>query len=1031
MGVGFEDLERRLADLGEKRRRGALDEGRFAEAVGELRAQDDRGRWWALDAEGRWSCWDGAAWQPAEPPGRPAPTGPAPALAPAGGAARVGPATQRALAALQQRTVDPREFARQAREVPLTRRSQGWWDTLAILGGAVGGYLWFVYSSVRGLPLPRFLSSGGRASWFDFFPTMFLLALPVILGVVWVAFGRMLMPVLARLGCLARVLLVAAVAFPLFLLWLWPSVDPWFFPRLFQAREGVDAITPLLTLGIPVFLVTFRKETDALLRPFQPLRQPVPRVLLVGAGLAVPFVISTILYVFGMFMPPILRGFFIQYPYVRVSIVLGTLVSYVILRTPQAAPVPRGMGGMPPAAVRMAGLVALAWLGGAGLLGADDFFRDPFNLNDGLRTNSVAPIIAGALVTVITVLVNGVEVAQVIFQGADPGAKPGEEGPGKRKDFRVVVDSLDAKGARSVELSYDVNPFLFVYAHCEEVGKGRFPEGDASITFDAQWDPRWATLEDLGMAQGRRCAKVSLAQPVPEGTPPPAIVVLVSAGQAVSGVPVSLTIGGGLEVVVKYEPAKGRKHRSFTFERGPEFAADEEDVLKPVVYVRRKGKTPEEVVPAAIELKLKPETEDFSVALDPEYREPNKVRGLVKSARLLLHTGRPSPLALMVEAKVKTPDGGEVELPPFETPLEPRRVFLKLWVIPGAKQGTSEAGAFACLAPSAGQPYAGLSLELKVEGGGQASLKPTGSETVPASGKGHASWDLAYSGLTWANMDAADFKVKVAARTASGLSEATSFEINVGRNARGMVGAMDAEHASLLTDNPYFQGPEWQGITTSLVDKVTSRALRGPFWNIRCMTVGTGPATENTYVCQKFRDRIYGWMQNRRFGAAHAAPETVEAMNGVEISQYAVQPIHVFAGFHLSGTGPDDDPKFIDPWWKQEWGEALTWTDELARCAAVVGPLLAPLAIILAKVAAVASALAAIKAWLLGSWVGYATVTGGTAVGYGVYRFMVGTSNASLSGGVYSGFQNLIFDTVGQWVRERRTVGAVSPVEPW
>lgn len=526
--MSFEEARQRYQALRGQRDAGAFDDAQLAAAVAELRVQDARGEWWTIDAaSGEWLRWDGTAWAPGSPP--------LPAQAPDAGS---GAWTQ-----LQQRTVDPQEFLRQAREVPWSRRSQGWWDLLAILGGAVSGWLWFVYSGVRGFPLPQLLAGMPLlAQAFDFFKTTTLLGLPVVLFLLRRPLAVLLQPVSSAIGKLPTLLKLAVAGtalVPVLVLYLWASFDPWIYPRLFASREGVDLITPLLMLAIPLGLVWFRRETDAVLRPFQPIRQLVPRLLLVGAGLFAPFVVATLLYGIGMLCPiPLLRGFFMQYPYLRLSVLLGTLVSYVILRTPKGGAAPAS--GFVATAARLGALTALAFLVGDGFALADDFLRDPFNLNDGLRTPTFAPIIAGAATTVVTVLVNGAEVVQVIIQGAAP---PGYEGPPIRKDFLVVVDTVDAAGATSMDLAYETSPVIFIYAHCEEVGKGRFPAGDPTIRFAPQFDTAWAELDDLGMANGRRCARVSLCPPRPPLAPPATLVVLVSAGQAVAGVPVTLRLG--------------------------------------------------------------------------------------------------------------------------------------------------------------------------------------------------------------------------------------------------------------------------------------------------------------------------------------------------------------------------------------------------------------------------------------------------------------------------------------------------------
>ena len=51
--------------------------------------------------------------------------------------------------------------------------------------------------------------------------------------------------------------------------------------------EGFDLISPILMIGIPVFMVTYRTQLDDMLIPLQPHRKKFPKLLLVGAGIAV------------------------------------------------------------------------------------------------------------------------------------------------------------------------------------------------------------------------------------------------------------------------------------------------------------------------------------------------------------------------------------------------------------------------------------------------------------------------------------------------------------------------------------------------------------------------------------------------------------------------------------------------------------------------------------------------------------------------------------------------------------------------
>ena len=53
---------------------------------------------------------------------------------------------------------------------------------LGVAGGAFSGYLWFLYSSIRGMPHFKLIGlSGGRDVWYDFIPSILLAALPFFL----------------------------------------------------------------------------------------------------------------------------------------------------------------------------------------------------------------------------------------------------------------------------------------------------------------------------------------------------------------------------------------------------------------------------------------------------------------------------------------------------------------------------------------------------------------------------------------------------------------------------------------------------------------------------------------------------------------------------------------------------------------------------------------------------------------------------------------------------------------------------------
>lgn len=124
---------------------------------------------------------------------------------------------------------------------PLAGKSERWWSVLSILGGGVGGGLWYGYST---------LDKGAKP----------------------------------------------------------------------------DLVTALIMLAVPVVLVLCRRPLDRLLAGLQPLRRRLPPLLIVGIGLAVPYLTATYLYdSVGLS----------EYPYIRWTVFLGPLLSYLVIRTPQ------------------------------------------------------------------------------------------------------------------------------------------------------------------------------------------------------------------------------------------------------------------------------------------------------------------------------------------------------------------------------------------------------------------------------------------------------------------------------------------------------------------------------------------------------------------------------------------------------------------------------------------------------------------------------------------------------------------------
>lgn len=81
---------------------------------------------------------------------------------------------------------------------------------------------------------------------------------------------------------------------------------------------------------LPLLLIVLRGPIDRLLMPLQKFRASIPRMALLGFGLAIPLLVANVLYARG----------YSQFDYLFRTYIISTLLSYVVLRTP-SAPAPR------------------------------------------------------------------------------------------------------------------------------------------------------------------------------------------------------------------------------------------------------------------------------------------------------------------------------------------------------------------------------------------------------------------------------------------------------------------------------------------------------------------------------------------------------------------------------------------------------------------------------------------------------------------------------------------------------------------
>lgn len=107
--------------------------------------------------------------------------------------------------------------------------------------------------------------------------------------------------------------------------WLWYSG---------LADTNPDWKSSLTMVLLPLMLIIFRRWIDRLLRPLQPLRNLIPKLVRIGIGLALPFLVANYLYATGSS----------QFEYMFRTIVISTLTSFIILRNPTADKAGRFLG---------------------------------------------------------------------------------------------------------------------------------------------------------------------------------------------------------------------------------------------------------------------------------------------------------------------------------------------------------------------------------------------------------------------------------------------------------------------------------------------------------------------------------------------------------------------------------------------------------------------------------------------------------------------------------------------------------------
>jgi hypothetical protein len=311
------------------------------------------------------------------------------------------------------------------------------------------------------------------------------------------------------------------------------SAGGWHFWTTLDPAAGRDGFTQMYIMGFTAAVIFLRRQIDALLAPVHALKKHIPRLVLIGIALALPYFLAHYFYNDG------LRN----YPLMHKSIAWGTILPYILLRIPGGTT--GGMRNLTAAHGRMLlGLICVLWLGDASLVFADDFARDFTRIEDGLRTDGWAETIAGTTATAINVLVNG----SLVFQ------QPGKPGPDGEEPVQYTMDVRTED--QRMEIAADGGDRLWVYAKilCSKASVNAQGLTNAiSFTFEGGKYAGWMSIRSTKGQDGFKAVMLVCTPPTPDAEiEDDASVTVTVAGTTAEGQPmqgpVKVNVVGGLQL---------------------------------------------------------------------------------------------------------------------------------------------------------------------------------------------------------------------------------------------------------------------------------------------------------------------------------------------------------------------------------------------------------------------------------------------------------------------------------------------------
>jgi hypothetical protein len=272
----------------------------------------------------------------------------------------------------------------------------------------------------------------------------------------------------------------------------------------------------------------------------------------------------------------------------------------------------------------------------------------------------------------------------------------------------------------------------------------------------------------------------------------------------------------------------------------------------------------------------------------------------------------------------------------LDVELKPRYPDLHCWVVPGKQRGRSEAWMYLSLDRSARKPLKNKTLKIEITSPPSSRLKLANGGTAAVfqtMGDGSAQAELVYEGLNWDNLREARYSISCTLQSSSGMvGEGVKIEINVFENVRRLLQQLFQSSDMLKLNNPVFQNRE---VLNTNAIPVYRPALRGLTWNAAAFLVRRAKDVKEARNFGDFTgtamcSRIARWLCSRR-DYQPGRPDTIDvitSMNGIEYDDFHFGNLHSWVGIFLSSMEPLVDPRGLDPWWKQNWQDAIYLTPD-------------------------------------------------------------------------------------------------------